>query len=180
MLLGLQAGVHNLPFIPVFGFLDSDYLRIRPDLKTLRDPYTDIEYVVVPPIIPDWAIIHATRGDRNGGIITLSARNDRLLAMAARKTIAVVEDLVKSDQVLPGLHEVYCAPAHIDVVVVAPRGAHPTGCPGHYDIDSVHMAAYVAAAKDESSFRRYLETYILAPKDHAEYLTKVGFKSDGK
>jgi glutaconate CoA-transferase subunit A len=180
LLLGLQAGVHNLPFIPVFGFLDSDYLRIRPDLKTLKDPYGGMEYVVVPPIRPDWAVISATRGDRNGGVTTLSARNDRLLAMAAHKTIAMVEELVESDQVLPGLHEIYCAPAHIDAVVLAPGGAHPTGCPGRYDIDSAHMTAYVTAAKDESSFQKYLETYILAPKDHAEYLVKVGFKTDGK
>jgi len=180
LLLGLQAGVHNLPFIPVFGFLDSDYLRIRPDLKILKDPYTGMEYVVVPPIMPDWAVISATRGDRNGGILTLSTRSDRLLAMAARKTIAVVEELVEPDQVLPGLHEVYVAPVHIDVVVLAPGGAHPTDCPGRYDIDAAHMAAYVAAAKEESSFQQYLETYILEPKDHAAYLAKVGFKPDGK
>jgi glutaconate CoA-transferase subunit A len=130
--------------------------------------------------MPDWAVIHATRGDRNGGITTLSARNDRLLAMASCKTIAVVEELVEPDQVLPGLHEVYVAPVHIDAVVVAPGGAHPTGCPGRYDIDAAHMAAYVTAAKDEASFRQYLETYILTPKDHAEYLAKVGFKTNGK
>lgn len=180
MLLGLQAGVHNLPFIPVFGFLDSDYLRIRPDLKTLKDPYSGIEYVVVPPIRPDWAVIHATKGDRYGGITTLSARSDRLLAMASHKTIAVIEALVEPDEVLPGLHEVYCAPVHIDVVVLAPGGAHPTGCPGRYDIDAAHMTAYATAAKDETSFRQYLETYILAPKDHEEYLAKVGFKTDGQ
>jgi glutaconate CoA-transferase subunit A len=180
LLLGLQAGVHNLPFIPVFGFMDSDYLRIRPDLKTLRDPYTGIEYVVVPPIRPDWAVIHATRGDRNGGITTLSARSDRLLAMASHKTIAVVEELVEPDQVLPGLHEVYCAPVHVDVVVVAPGGAHPTGCPGRYDIDAAHMRDYVVAAKDDPSFRQYLETYVLAPEDHEGYLAKVGFKTNGQ
>lgn len=155
-------------------------MRIRPDLKTLRDPYTGLEYVVVPPIRPDWAVIHATRGDRTGGITTLSARNDRLLAMAAHRTIAVVEELVEPDDVLPGLHEVYVAPAHIDAVVLAPGGAHPTGCPGRYAIDDAHMRAYVTASKEESSFRRYLETYILAPQDHAAYLEKVGFKSDGK
>jgi glutaconate CoA-transferase subunit A len=180
LLLGLQAGVHNLPFIPVFGFLDSDYLRIRPDLKTLRDPYTGIEYVVVPPIRPDWAVIHATKGDRNGGITTLSVRNDRLLAMAAHKTIAVVEELVEPDHVLPGLHEVYVAPAHIDIVVLAPGGAHPTGCPGRYNIDNAHMSAYMTAVKNDAAFQKYLETYILSPKDHAEYLAKVGFKADGK
>lgn len=178
--MGLQAGVHNLPFIPVFGFLDSDYLRVRPDLKILKDPYTGIEYVVVPPIRPDWAVIHATKGDRNGGITALITRNDRLLAMASQKTIAVIETLVEPDQVLPGLQEIYIAPIHIDVVVVAPGGAHPTGCPGRYDIDAAHMAVYVAAAKDEPSFQKYLETYILEPKDHHEYLAKVGFNADTK
>jgi glutaconate CoA-transferase subunit A len=178
--LGLQAGVHNLPFIPVFGFLDSDYLRIRPDLKKIKDPYGGMEYVVVPPIRPDWAVIHATRGDRFGGVTTLIDRNDRLLAMASHKTIAVIEELVEPDQVLPGLREVYVAPVHIDAVVVARGGAHPTGCPGRYDIDAAHMSAYVAAARDETSFRRYLEEYILGPKDHEEYLAKVGFKTDAR
>jgi len=169
-----------LPFIPVFGFLGSDYMRIRPDLKMVKDPYRGTEYVVVPPIMPDIAIIHATKGDRFGGVTTLSARNDRLLAMASRKTIAVVEELVEPDQVLPGLHEVYVAPVHIAAVVLAPGGAHPTGCPGRYGIDEAHMKAYVTASKDETSFARYLEDYILTPKDHNQYLEKVGFKPDGR
>jgi glutaconate CoA-transferase, subunit A len=180
LLLGLQAGVQNLPFIPVFGFLGSDYLNIRPDLKMVKDPYTDVEYVVVPSIMPDVAVIHATKGDRSGGVTTLSARNDRLLAMASRKTIAVVEALVAPDEVLPGLHEVYIAPVHIDAVVLAPGGAHPTSCPGRYAIDAAHMAAYVTAAKDEASFQEYLQTYILAPESHEAYLEKVGFNVHGK
>lgn len=146
----------------------------------VKDPYTGIEYVVVPPIMPDWAVIHATRGDRNGGVTVLSARNDRLLAMASRKTIAVIEELVEPDQVLPGLHEVYIAPVHIDAIVLAPGGAHPTGCPGRYAIDASHMTAYVAAARDDASFQQYLETYILAPDDHKDYLKKLGFNKNGE
>jgi glutaconate CoA-transferase subunit A len=180
LLLGLQAGVHNLPFIPVFGFLGSDYMNIRPDLKTVKDPYSGIEYVVVPPIAPDVAVIHASRGERGGGVTTRSDRNDRLLAMAARKTIAVVEELVEPDRLLPGLHEVYVAAVHIDALVLAPGGAHPTGCPGRYGIDESHMTAYVAAAREEDSFRRYLEKYILAPKNHSEYLATVGFKANAQ
>ena len=180
MLLGLQAGVHNLPFIPVFGFLGSDYMKIRPDLKTVKDPYTGIEYVVVPPIMPDVAVIHATRGERGGGVTTRSDRNDRMLAMAAKKTIAVVEELVDPDRLLPGPHEVYVAAVHIDAVVPAPGGAHPTGCPGLYGIDERHITAYVAAAREEESFQQYLEKYILAPKDHSAYLATLGFRADEK
>jgi len=61
-----------------------------------------------------------------------------------------------------------------------PEGRTRRAARERYDIDAAHMAAYVAAAKDESAFRQYLETYILASKDHEEYLAKVGFKTDGQ
>ena len=173
--MGLQAGAHNLPFIPVLGLLGTDLMKIRDDLKAVTDPYSGEDYVVVPPIRPDVAVIHGLTGDRFGGITVLGARNDRLLATAARKTIAVVEALVEPDEVLPGLQEVYVAPLHIDAVVVAPGGAHPTACPGRYEADAAHLAAYVAAAKDAAAFRAYLDTYILGPADHDAYLDAVGF-----
>ncbi len=155
-------------------------MKIRPDLKTMIDPYSGHEYVVIPPIIPDVAIIHATKGDRFGGVTTLSMRNDRLLARAAKKTVAVIEELLEPDEVLPKHSEVYVAPVHIDAVVHAPRGAHPTGCPGKYDVDGAHINAYMTAAKDEKSFRQYLDTYIYGPKDHNDYLKKVGLGAYGK
>lgn len=165
-----------MPFIPVIGFLGTDYMKIRDDFKIVKDPYSGEDYVVVPPIIPDVAVIHGLKGDRFGGITVLGARNDRLLATAARKTIAVVEELVEPDEVLPGLQEVYVAPVHIDAVVVAPGAAHPTECPGRYGIDAGHIMTYLAAAKDEASFLNYLETYITGPADHEAYLEKVGFR----
>jgi glutaconate CoA-transferase subunit A len=151
-------------------------MKIRPDLKTMKDPYSSNgnEYVVVPPIIPDVAIIHATKGDRFGGVTTFSMRNDLLLARAAKKTIAVIEELLEPDEVLPARNEVYIAPVHIDAVVLAPRGAHPTGCPGKYDVDGTHIKAYMSAAKDDKTFRQYMDTYIYGPKDHDDYLRKVG------
>ncbi|NPU84313.1 MAG: hypothetical protein HPY65_07475 [Syntrophaceae bacterium] len=165
-----------MPFIPVIGFLGTDYMKIRDDFKVVKDPYSGEDYVVVPPIIPDVAVIHGLKGDRFGGVTVLGARNDRLLATAARKTIAVIEDLVEPGEVLPGLQEVYVAPVHVDAVVVAPGGAHPTECPGRYEIDAGHIMTYLTAAKDEASFQNYLETYITGPADHEAYLEKVGFR----
>lgn len=144
------------------------------------DPYSGREYVVIPPIIPDVAIIHATKGDRFGGVTTLSMRNDRLLALAARKTIAVVEKLLEPDEVLPGRNEVYIAPVHIDAVVLAPRGAHPTAFPGEYGVDEEHIKAYMKSSKDDGSFSRYLDEFIFGAKDHSDYLKKVGLGNYGK
>ena len=140
-------------------------MKVRRDLKVIPDPYTGKEYVVVPPVIPDLAIIHAVRGSRNGEVITLAARNDRLLAMAAKKTIAVVEELVAPEAVLAGRQEIFTAAVHIDAVVLAPGGAHPTGCPGKYETDAGHMREYITAAKNEDTFRAYLDKYIFKPED---------------
>jgi len=161
--------------MPILGLLDTDYMKVRPDLKVVKDPYSGEEYVAVPPIHPDVAIIHGLKGDRFGGVTVLGDRNDRLLATAAAKTIAVVEALVDPDEVLPGLQEVYVAPMHVHAVVAAPGGAHPTACPGRYGVDAAHMAAYVAAAKDAVAFRGYLDRYIFQPADHNAYLQAVGF-----
>jgi glutaconate CoA-transferase subunit A len=148
-------------------------MKIRPDFRVMKDPYTGNEYAVVPPIVPDVAVVHAFMGDRTGAVITDGFRNDRLLAMAAKKTIAVVERLVEPDEVLAGKYGVYVSAFHIDAVVVAHRGAHPTGCRGVYDLDRAHMAEYVSAAKEEGSFRAYLEKYILGPETHEQYLDLV-------
>lgn len=136
--------------------------------------------MVIPPIIPDVAIIHATKGDRFGGVTTLSRRDDRLLARAAKKTIAVVEEILEPDQVLPERDEVYISPVHVDAVVLARYGAHPTGCPGRYGVDANHINMYMKASKDERSFRQYLDDYICGPKDHDDYLRKAGLNNHEK
>lgn len=149
-------------------------MKIRRDFAVIKDPFSGHEYVVVPPIVPDVAIVHGTLGDRFGGLVLDSTRNDRLLAMAAKKTIAVVEKLVEPDQVLPGKHGVYTSAIHTDAVVLAPHGAHPTACRDHYPTDALHIMAYVQAAANDQAFRDYLDHYIYKPADHQEYLRLVG------
>ncbi len=149
-------------------------MKVRPDLKVMKDPFSGDDYVVVPPIVPDVAVIHAFQGDPLGNVVTDSFRNDRLLAMAARKTIAVVEELVEPDDLLPGRYGVYVSTAHIDAVVVAPYAAHPTACRDRYDIDSAHITEYMQASKDEGAFRAYVEKYVTGPGDHDEYLARAG------
>lgn len=173
MLLALQAGANGLPFTPVIGLLNSDYMKIRPDFKVLTDPYSGDDYVVVPSIVPDVAVIHAFAGARSGAVVTDSFRNDRLLATAAKKTIAVVEELVDEDDVTAGRFGVYVSAVHINAVVHAPHGAHPTSCRERYDLDVSHLSEYMEASKTEETFKEYLNRYIIGPKDHEEYMHVV-------
>jgi glutaconate CoA-transferase subunit A len=153
--------------------IGSDYEKVRPDLKKVRDPYSGNDYIVVPPVRPDVAVIHGLKGSPFGAVTVLGLRSDRLLAMAAIKTVAVVEEIVDPDDVLPGRDEIYIAPIHVDAVVPAARGAHPTACPGRYDADVAHLMAYTVASSGEASFRKYLDTYIFGPADHEAYLRLV-------
>lgn len=174
MLLALQAGANGLPFIPVIGFLNTDYMKIRKDFHIMKDPFSGNDYVVVPPIVPDVAIIHAFKGDRYGAVITDSFRNDRLLAMAAKKTIAVVEEIVEPEDVVPGKYGVFVSAVHVDALVLAPNGAHPTSCREKYSLDAAHIMEYMEAAKTEESFKAYLDKYIIGPENHEAYLEVVG------
>lgn len=153
--------------------MNSDYMKIRQDIVVMKDPYSGDEYAVVPPIVPDVAVIHAFLGDRTGAVVTDSFRNDRLLATAAKKTIAVVEELVDEDDVVAGKFGVYVSAVHIDAVVVAPGGAHPTACRERYGPDLAHLGEYMEASKTDETFKAYLDKYITGPKDHEEYLEIV-------
>jgi glutaconate CoA-transferase, subunit A len=90
------------------------------------------------------------------------------------------------DKVIPN-EEVRANPyrtsiAGADAVVRAPYGAHPFASPGHYLEDATHIREYVAAAtamlKDgsRSQLDDYLRKYVIEPKTHAEYLTRIGFE----
>jgi glutaconate CoA-transferase subunit A len=126
------------------------------------------------PLFRMWPLFKGFLGDRHGGVVLDSSRNDRLLAMAAKKTIVVVEKLAEPDDVIPGRHGVYLAPIHVDAVVHAPNGAHPTACLDHYPMDEGHLFGYMEAAKDETAFQEYLDKYITGPADHPQYLNVVG------
>ena len=174
--MALQAGANGIPFTPVVAFLNSDYMKVNKEIKVVKDPYTGDNYAVVQALVPDVAVIHAFRGDPYGNVIAERSRDDRLLAMAAKRTIAVVEELVDPDDLFPGKYGVYISTAHIDAIVHAPKGAHPTACRGKYDIDSKHIRVYMKAAQSDDTFQKYLETYITGPESHEAYLELIGRK----
>lgn len=127
LVFGLQAAAQGQPFHAVARHHCRALLTLRPDLKTITCPYTGDEFVALPPIAPDLAIIHAWRCDRRGNAEfggTLAA--DRLLAAAARKTIVTCEVLV-DDLAATGGRADLIAP-QTSAVVHLPNGAWPTGC----------------------------------------------------
>lgn len=48
---GLYAAALNLPFLPTRSGLGSDVMRLQPELKTVRSPYSDNEELVAVPAL---------------------------------------------------------------------------------------------------------------------------------
>ncbi len=144
----------------MLGFAGTGYEAVRSDFRKIADPFSGKEIFVVPPIVPDVAVIHAIRADRNGNVVCSAMESDRLAVLAARTAIVTVEEVVPDDDFVARPGEIFLSALHIDRVVVAPRGAHPAACVHRYGIDRAHVEAYLAAAKTEEGFRAYLDRYV--------------------
>jgi glutaconate CoA-transferase, subunit A len=171
----LQAGVMNVPFVPVRGLLGTDYMKVRPDFRVLPNPYDAREdIVIVPAVAPDVGVFHGWKGDRHGNVVTSGTLDAKLIAQASGRTIATVEELTDGDLTQEPHTGVLVPGIHVSAVVHAPRGAHPTSCEGRYPVDGQHVREYIEAAQADDTFAKWLERYILGVPDHAAYLERVG------
>jgi hypothetical protein len=176
----VQAGSMGIPFVAVRGLWGSDLLTHRPDLRVVENPFQKGEPVVVAePIRPDVAVFHTTQADCFGNALTLGEkRDDLMLARAARRVVVTAEEIV--DGVIPpgeGGMRTFLPGIDVDQVVHAPGGAHPGGCGQRYAYDLIHLREYIEAAKNETTFKIYLEKYVSGPGNHQDYLSQVGFLS---
>lgn len=144
-----------MPFLPVRGLIGTDYLRIRPDFKIIKNPYGEDDLVAIPAIKPDLLLMHAYKADPAGNVMTDKRESDPLLARAAERTIAAVEEVVPALE--PEADKIIIPGIYIDAVVHLPGGAKPTACPGYYEIKDEEIRRYLQAAKAPETFRRYLE-----------------------
>jgi glutaconate CoA-transferase subunit A len=149
--MGLRAQMASVGFMPGLGWIGTDLLRLRPDVRTIIDPYNGEELVAYPAIHPDVAVIHALTADYDGNALIGDNKGvDIELCLAAKTVIITTEMLVpeldKADLVAP------C----IDAVVLAPRGAAPTSCHPLYSLDTEAILNYTEQVSDQDSFNNYL------------------------
>lgn len=160
--------------MPVPGHVGSDYERLRPDFRVIRDPYApERRVMIVPAIRPDVALVHAHLADTAGTLLLEEREDDALLAQASRVVIASAERIVPIDVIRRAPAGITLEGLHVTAVVEVPRGAHPTAVRGVYDIDERHLLAYMSAARDDATFKTYLDRYVFGPRTHEEYLDAV-------
>jgi glutaconate CoA-transferase subunit A len=125
--------------------------ELRPDVRTILDPYSGEELAAFPAIHPDVAVIHALKADLDGNaLIGNNAGIDGELTLTAGKVILTVEEIV------PELSKVDLIGPLIHHIVLAPGGALPSSCHPLYPLDGEAFLAYSEQVSDPDTFNIFL------------------------
>jgi glutaconate CoA-transferase subunit A len=176
MLLGLRAAAWGLPFIPTEVGLGTDIVTRNPDIRVIDSPYDDKEWVAMPALKLDAALIHVDRADARG-VCQIAGPDhymDDMFARAAGQTFVSCDELVESDyfNAPEQARLVFWERAATTGVVHIPGGAHPSSCNPLYGFDVAHFNTYVGAAGEEGGFQAYLDQYLR--ETEADYQAAVG------
>lgn len=152
---GLRAQLSGTGFMPGRAWLGTDLPRLRPDVKTVVDPYSGEELIAFPAIEPDLAVIHALKADPEGNALIGGNRGvDDELSATAKRVIVTTEEIV------PQLNRADLVAPYVDAVVSAPNGAAPTSCHPLYPIDGMALLDYSEKVSDTPSFSAFLEGWL--------------------
>lgn len=144
MALGLRAAASGVGFMPSHAWIGTDLPGLRPDVRTVIDPYSGEELMAFPALRPDVAVLHGLEADARGNVrLNYNLGVDLELVYAAQRVIVTVERMVES--VMPDLTGPVIPAPGIDAVVHAPRGAWPTSCYPDYPVAGGELLRYVDA-----------------------------------
>jgi glutaconate CoA-transferase subunit A len=175
MVARYAAGASHLPFFPLRSYDGSDLAAVNPQIRRVASPYDGEEIAVVPPLNPDVTIIHAQRADADGNVQAWGIVGvQREAALAARRVIAVVEELVDSSVVRGDPDRTLLPGTVVDAVCVEPFGAHPSFAQGHYDRDNAFYRDWDAISRDPGRLSAWLDEWVLGLDGRAAYADRLG------
>jgi len=152
---GLRAEIAGIGFMPGRGWLGTDLPVLRPDVKTVLDPYSGEEFMAFPAIKPDVAVIHALQADEEGNaIIGKNKCVDEELVLTADTVLITFEEFV------PPLEEVDIIGPLVNYLIEAPLGAAPTSCHPLYPMDGESVLAYTEQVSDPESFNAFVTRWL--------------------
>jgi glutaconate CoA-transferase subunit A len=176
LMLGLKAAGMRIPFVPTRVGLGTDVLRHNPDIQLIASPYDGKDWLAMPALPLDVALLHVDRADARG-VCQVKGPDlymDDLFARAAGKTLVSCDELVDSSYFAQGEEARYVAWERSQTagVVHLPCGAHPSSCAPLYGFDTRHFKDYVASAKEAGGWAQYYEQFVACGEE--QYLERVG------
>jgi glutaconate CoA-transferase subunit A len=175
MVARYTAGASRLPFFPLRSYDGSDLAAANPRIRSVTSPYDGEQIAVVPPLNPDVTIIHAQRADADGNVQAWGiAGVQREAALAARRVIAVVEELVDSSVVRDDPDRTLLPGTVVDAVCVEPFGAHPSYVQGYYDRDNGFYRDWDAISREPARLAAWLDEWVLGLEGRGAYVDRLG------
>ncbi|MFG2560617.1 CoA transferase subunit A [Streptomyces sp. NPDC048496] len=175
---GLHAAANRLPFLPVRAGIGSDVMRVNPGLRTVRSPYEDgEEFVAMPALRMDAALVHLNRADRsgNGQYLGPDPYFDDLFCEAADTAYVSCERLVETTELTAeAAPQTLLVKRHsVTGVVETPNGAHFTSCAPDHPRDEAFQRAYATAAADPDAWAAFTGRFLPADGDEKSYQLAV-------
>jgi glutaconate CoA-transferase subunit A len=175
MVARYAAGASRLPFFPLRSYDGSDLAAANPRIQRVSSPYDGDEVAVVPPLNPDVTIVHAQRADADGNVQAWGIVGvHRDAALAARRVIAVVEELVDASVVRDDPDRTLLPGIVVDAVCVEPLGAHPSFAQGYYDRDNAFYRDWDAISRDPARLSAWLDEWVRGLEGRAAYVDRLG------
>ena len=175
MISRLQAGATGLPFMPMNQTAATDLERSNPQIRRVVDPYSGKEVIVVPPLLPDVAVVHVQRADASGnahlwGIIG----EQKEAAFAAKHVIVTAEEIVDEEVIRSDPNRTLIPEFIVDAVCHVPYCAHPSYTQGYYDRDNDFYLEWDKISEAPESIRAYLDEWVFGVVDREAYWSKLG------
>lgn len=175
MVSRLQAGAAGLPFMPMNPTAAGDLERANPNYRRVIDPYSGREVVVVPPLIPDIAVVHAQRADRNGNAQIWGITGEQKeAAFAAKHVLVTAEEIVPEEVIRSDPNRTLIPEIIVDAVCPVPYCAHPSYTQGYYDRDNAFYQEWDALSESPEKVQAYLQEWVYGVPDRAAYWEKLG------
>jgi glutaconate CoA-transferase subunit A len=160
---GLHAAANRLPFLPVRAGLGSDVMRVDPGLRTVTSPNPDAvsgireEFVAMPALRLDAALVHMNRADRagNGQYLGPDPYFDDLFCEAADTAYVSCERIVDTAELTKEAapQTLLLQRSFVTGVVETPNGAHFTSCVPDYGRDEAFQKLYATTPYAEFAER---------------------------
>ncbi|HEX7974074.1 MAG TPA: CoA-transferase [Anaerolineales bacterium] len=175
MISRLQAGAAGLPFMPMNPTAAGDLERANPLHRTVTDPYSGREVVVVPALNPDVAIVHVQRADAEGnahiwGIIG----EQKEAAFASSRVVLTAEEIVDEAVIRSDPNRTLIPGFIVDAVCQVPFASHPSYTQGYYDRDNAFYLEWDRISQSREAVQAYLDEWVYGVKDRLEYWEKLG------
>ncbi len=175
MITRLQAGASGLPFMPMNPTAAGDLERANPNFRRVEDPFSGKPVVVVPPLLPDVAIVHVQRCDAGGNAQIWGILGEQKeAAFAAQHVIVTAEEIVSEELIRSDPNRTIIPEFIVDAVVHVPYCAHPSYTQGYYDRDNDFYLAWDALSETPEKTQAYLDEWVYGVRDRAEYWQKLG------